>query len=191
MGTTLNELFDDPRFVATRIERLHAGVIVDQAWAPSIGGAVVEITYTAPPELRAAGYGRERARTYFRADWDPLTYPLGPDRRWKHRYPSPLGPEFGYSCGELCLWFPNDPRPLRWILADGVEDYVNRVHRHLFLEEHWRRTDDWPTEDTPHGSPVANDLSATSSTYPIATRAFRNAVRDWSEDRTVLEQNVS
>ena len=53
--------------------------------------------------------------------------------------------------GELCLWYPGDPRALRWEWADGLSSYLTVVHRHLQAEEFYRRNGTWPSEDAPHG----------------------------------------
>jgi hypothetical protein len=66
------------------------------------------------------------------------------DRLWYHRNVTLFG--------ELCLWFPGDPRSLRWDWVDGLVRYVTIVHRHLQAEEFWRRHDRWPSEDAPHGA---------------------------------------
>ncbi|BAH47248.1 hypothetical protein ACVH9Z_37180 [Rhodococcus opacus] len=184
MGTALTDLFADPGRAIARLTTMQAGIVVDRAWAPRIGGYVLDLTFAPPPETATAGYHKERARISIREYGDPLTFPLGPERRWKHRYPAPLGADNDYW-GQLCLWFPNDPRPLKWVPEDGLEDYVDRVHRHLFLEQHWRRTDNWPTEDAPHGTPTTHNLPTPSAmdTYPIASRALRRAVRTWQHRR--------
>lgn len=67
--------------------------------------------------------------------------------------------------GELCLWFPGDPRSLRWEWSDGFAAFVTVVHRHLQAEEFWRRTGRWPAEDAPHGD----------GAHPIRTSAMRRA----------------
>lgn len=67
--------------------------------------------------------------------------------------------------GDLCLWYPNDPRSLRWEWDDGLVAYITIVHRHLQAEEFWRRTGTWPAEDAPHGD----------GPHPIRTEAMRLA----------------
>ena len=67
--------------------------------------------------------------------------------------------------GGLCLWFPDDPRELRWEWSDGLDAYVTIVHRHLQAEEFWRRNRRWPAEDAPHGP----------GAHPIRTEAMRLA----------------
>lgn len=70
--------------------------------------------------------------------------------------------------GDLCLWYPNDPRSLRWEWDDGLIAYITIVHRHLQAEEFWRRTGTWPAEDAPHGY----------GPHPIRTEAVRVAARE-------------
>jgi hypothetical protein len=71
------------------------------------------------------------------------------DRTWEHRYSYIFGRVD--ALGELCLWFPDDPRSLRWTWEDGLAAYVTIVHRHLQAEEYFRRTGIWPGEAAPHG----------------------------------------
>lgn len=79
-----------------------------------------------------------------------VAVPVDPARRrWEHRNAFRLG-SLTYV-GDLCLWYPKDPRPLRWEWDDGLIDYLTIVHRHLQAEEYFRRTDTWPGEDAPHG----------------------------------------
>lgn len=62
-------------------------------------------------------------------------------RKWKHRN----------MLGDLCLWYPRDPRRLRWEWEDGFVSYLGIVSRHLQVEEWYRRYGYWPFEDAPHG----------------------------------------
>lgn len=85
-----------------------------------------------------------RARGRGERDDNVLAVPFdAAGRSWQHRYPTFLG--------ELCLWDPTDPRPLRWEWDDGLVAYIAIVHRHLQAEEFFRRTGEWPAEDAPHG----------------------------------------
>ena len=62
-------------------------------------------------------------------------------RRWKHHN----------VLSDLCLWYPQDPRRLRWEWEDGFIAYLGIVSRHLQAEEWYRRYGYWPFEDAPHG----------------------------------------
>ena len=85
-------------------------------------------------------------------------------RSWQHRYPYQAGTTWGL--GDLCLWFPDDPRPLRWEWGDGLVEYITIVHRHLMAEEYARRNNGaWPAEDAPHGT----------GPHPIRTIELHNA----------------
>lgn len=86
-------------------------------------------------------------------------------RTWCHRNVFVLGRLD--ALGELCLWYPGDPRPLRWEWADGFVAYISIVHRHLQAEEYARRHNGmWPAEDVPHGH----------GQHPIRTPALRALV---------------
>ncbi|TFV64602.1 UNVERIFIED_ORG: hypothetical protein E4P37_12565 [Bacillus sp. AZ43] len=174
MGITLTQLFGDLEGTCARLEREMFGVRVDRARLQASGCAVLDLTFDPPPEFAAEGYVAESARITARPDGQIHTFPLGArDRKWKHRNPSPLGPIFGELAGDLCLWYPRDPRGLRWEWEDGLEEYVTRVHRHLFFEEYWRRNDEWPVEDAPHGEPPAG-------AHPVLTRQMRKAAKQWA-----------
>jgi hypothetical protein len=70
--------------------------------------------------------------------------------------------------GDLCLWFPSDPKGLRWEWSDGLVSYITIVHRHLQAEEFWRRSGHWPAEDAPHGS----------GNHPVRTLTMHRASRE-------------
>lgn len=169
MGTTLKQLLAWPGPCLYALCDAQAGVSVERHWPPRLGGYVVDLVFSPLPELLAHGYGDERARISIAPNEDVYSFPLGRKRLWKHRYP--FQPEFG-SCSQLCLWFPGDPPPLRWEWADGLEDYIGRVHRHMFYEEYWRRTGTWPAEDAPHGVPgnVLTHPDGTPAHSIISTR---------------------
>jgi hypothetical protein len=109
-------------------------------------------------------YPTERVSITVWAGGRVTAVPIGAaGRTWKHRYP--YVPGRLDRMGELCLWFPGDPRSLRWEWADGFVSYVTIVHRHLQAEEYARRHNGlWPAEDAPHGN---------ASSYPIRTSGLR------------------
>lgn len=146
--------------------------------------------------MAAAGYPTERVAVTVHRNGTVSAAPVGArNRRWLHRNPSIDLNRFGrlrwtlfadapedvkrYAwwldqelsdprrLGDLCLWFPDDPRGLRWEWGDGLESYITIVHRHLQAEEYWRRTDRWPAEDAPHGD----------GDHPIRTPAMQQAAR--------------
>jgi hypothetical protein len=171
MGIALTHLLSDLDGTCAVLEQTLFGMHVDRARRQP-GSAVIDVTFDPLPEFAAHGFGAERARITTRADGSVRTYPLGPQRRWKHRNPSPLGPAFDQLAGDLCLWYRHDPRGLRWEWDDGFEQYATRVHRHLFFEEFWRRTGEWPVEDAPHGDPP-------TGAHPVRTRQMKEAAREW------------
>ncbi|MEP6527080.1 MAG: hypothetical protein ABJA86_07930 [Nocardioidaceae bacterium] len=173
MVITLTAVLVDPAGVGSTLKAELFGVHVDRVRPGALGGAVFDLTFDPIPEWTAEGYEQERGRVSVRPDGAIYAFPLGPERPWKHRQSSPLGPKFGTLAGELCLVYSRDPRPLRWEWEDGFEEFVSRVHRHLFFEEYARRHhNEWPVEDAPHGHP-------TSGTHPIVTREMRKEVTRW------------
>lgn len=173
MVLDLTAVLDDPQRTIAVLQAELFGLTVDVYRPGSLGGVVLDLTLHPLPEFAAAGYRRERARISVRRDGKLFAFPLGLSRRWKHRELSPLGGDFGWLGAELCLWYPADPRPLRWDWPDGFEQYVTRVHRHLFFEEYWRRTGHWPVEDAPHGD-------SADGAHPVLSRQMRKAISAWA-----------
>jgi hypothetical protein len=168
-----NDVLENPARVRRVLQDELFGVAVDRVLEPRFGGVVLDMSFTPLPELAVAGYEGERGRVSIRPNGPIYAFPLGPDRTWHHRYPSPLGAQFGHLAGQLCLWYPKDPRHLRWEWGDGLEQYVSRVYRHLFYEEYYRREDQWPVEDVPHGDPV-------TGAHPICSAFMREEERRWA-----------
>lgn len=173
MTLSLSDVLEDPARARRVLQDEFFGVGVDRVLEPRYGGVVLDMSFTPLPELAIAGYESERGRVSIRPDGRIYSFPLGPERTWHHRYPSPLGDRFGHLAGELCLWYPKDPRSLRWEWDDGLEQYVTRVLRHLFYEEYYRREADWPVEDAPHDDPV-------TGAHPICSAFMRKEERRWA-----------
>jgi hypothetical protein len=173
MTVTLSDVLENPRRARWVLQEQLFGVAVDRVLEPRHGGVVLDMSFTPIPELDVAGYPGERARVSVRPDGRIHSLPLGPERDWHHRYPSPLGEQFGHLAGQLCLWYPKDPRSLRWGWNDGLEQYVTRVYRHLFYEEYYRREGHWPVEDAPHDDPVAG-------AHPICSAFMRKEESRWA-----------
>jgi hypothetical protein len=169
----LSDVLQDPARVRRVLQDELFGVTVDRLVEPRYGGVVLDMSFTPLPELAVAGYDGERGRVSIHPNADIYAFPLGADRTWHHRNPSPLGQQFGHLAGELCLWYPNDPRALRWGWDDGLEQYVTRVYRHLFYEEYYRREGEWPVEDAPHADPV-------NGAHPIRSAFMRKEERRWA-----------
>ena len=170
---TLRDVLQDPASVGRVLQDELYGIGIDSFRMDRYGGVVMDVTFAPLPELAAADYRAEHGRISIRRDGAIYAFPLGPQRSWKHRNPSPLGWQFGHLAGELCLWYPSDPRSLRWEWDDGFEQYVTRVHRHLFFEEFHRREGHWPVEDAPHADPQ-------SGAHPIRSAFMRKEVRRWA-----------
>jgi len=57
--------------------------------------------------------------------------------------------------GELCMWYPWDPKESRWAFTDGLLHLLVLIQAHLFREVWWRETggDDqgeWLGPEVPH-----------------------------------------
>lgn len=57
--------------------------------------------------------------------------------------------------GELCMWYPSDPKENRWIFADGLLHLLVLILFHLFREAWWRETGgnengEWLGPEVPH-----------------------------------------
>lgn len=173
MTLALREVLEDPARVCPVLQDDLFGVIVDRVVQPRCGGLVLDMSFAPLPELEVVGYDDERGRVTIQPDGRIYSFPLGRKRSWRHRYPSPLGAQFGFLAGPLCLWYPKDPRSLRWDWDDGLEQYVTRVYRHLFYEEYYRRQAHWPVEDAPHDDP-------TTGVHPICSAFMREEERRWA-----------
>jgi hypothetical protein len=112
--------------------------------------AVFWLTLEPWTSLAAEGFPTERVAITITSNGWIAAVPLeAHGRRWYHRNRYELGSM--ENLGALCLWYPGDPRSLRWEWSDGFVAYIRIVHRHLQAEEYWRRHDRWPVEDAPHG----------------------------------------
>lgn len=174
MVITLTQLLADLEGTCELLQATLFGVQVDRARLHARGAALLDVTFEPIPEFAAQGYRAERCRITVLADGHIRSFPLGDSTRtWHHRNPSPFGSWYGNTAGDLCLWYPLDPRGLRWEWEDGLEEYLTRVHRHLFFEEYHRRNGEWPVEDAPHGVPQ-------SGSHPILSPQMKSAVKQWA-----------
>ena len=167
MAIQLSDVFSDPNGV---IERLRSGAniygLVDVEVIRATERVVILLLTLDPLEPMAQeGYPTEKVKIVIEADGAVRAYPKSEGRRWLHR--NPLG---GTPLSlDLCLWYPGDPRELRWEPQDGLERYITIVHRHLMAEEFWRRTGRWPFEDAPHGQ----------GPHPIDKETTKRAAKKW------------
>lgn len=173
VAIALSDILQFPAHLCRELENELFGVGVDRLLEVRHGGVVIDMTFAPLPEIAVAGYEPERGRVSIWPGGDIYAFPLGPERSWKHRYTSPLGGSFGHLAAELCLFYVGDPRGLRWEWDDGLDQYVTRVHRHLFYEEYNRREGHWPVEDAPHGG-------AQVGAHPIRSAFMRNEVHRWA-----------
>lgn len=72
---------------------------------------------------------------------EPRVYADGPSDS-PHRYHD--------EDGRLCMWSPTAAEDRRWVLADGLVRLIGMAVRHLFCEQYWRETDDWPGAEASH-----------------------------------------
>lgn len=144
---------------STVLTNPYAAISVVRAAMPNIVGTIITNAeadhvamdmHLAPPlELKAHAYPIEPVRIVVGPGTDqPVAFPLRAGLTWHHRYPTIAGER---ESGQLCLWYPHDPDYLRWTWADGFEQFVMLVHKHLLGEEYFRRHGVWPWVDAPHG----------------------------------------
>lgn len=122
--------------VRTKHRRMVVFWLTLEPWAPmaKLGYPIERVSITVWPSGRVTAIPGDAAR-----------------RSWCHRNPFVLG--MLDALGDLCLFYPGDPRPLRWEWSDGLIDYITIVHRHLQAEEYARRNQGtWPAEHAPHGT---------------------------------------
>lgn len=203
MALALNAVLQDPLAAGRVLEDALPGCTVTSV-AQAAGGVVLNLEFT--PYRGLEDYPIQRVRIRILDNGDISAIPLGPARKWKHRFltereaheeawghtvdysqlrlrqpnccvPAPApAPEASPEPTGLCLFYPEDPKVLTWDWSSGLEEYVLMVRRHLTYEEAWRRNGIWPVEDTPHGQPE-------NGTHPIRTGRMRQEVKRWSRSK--------
>lgn len=148
----MSEVFSNPEKVAAQI--------VDDGSLPFISSARVlkkiprrrvkfKIRFEPWAAMAAERYPTEVVRVEVTKAGEVTAFPLSTQhRKWRHRFPSAghNGP------GPLCLFFPDDPKPITWSPEMGsFEDILGIISRHLQAEEYFRRMGTWPWEEAPHG----------------------------------------
>lgn len=58
-----------------------------------------------------------------------------------------------YGNHSLCMWYDPDPAEHKWTPADGLDQLVAHIARHLFQEAVCRAGDPWPGEESPGAHP--------------------------------------
>jgi hypothetical protein len=66
----------------------------------------------------------------------PVIMVSGP-RKSRHRFVQ-------YRPTSLCLYFGPDPQSMKWNINDGLVGLIDLIRQHLFKEEWWRATTQWP-----------------------------------------------
>lgn len=165
----LRQVLSDPDGVATSLMAEHSvyGLVDVDVRIRKPGLACLWMTLEPWPPMADEGYPIERVAISVFAAGPVRAVPIGAKgRRWEHRNPYRLG-SLDYL-GDLCLWYPGDPDPLKWSWSDGFVDYITIVHRHLLAEEFWRRHGVWPAEAAPHGE----------GNHPIQSAELRRVVTE-------------
>jgi len=168
----------DPVRTAVELQRGPVVGIRARVLSHSMVATTWALEFAPPPPF--PHYPTEMVHLSVFADGQVVTVPVGPMRRWLHRYPQWSVTEFVsyrgdpipwlFVCGGLCLWNPDDPSHLRWDWPLGLDAYVAIVQRHLWMEEFCREHHSpWPVEDTPHGRHPGG------KPYPILTPSLRAA----------------
>jgi len=143
----MQRLVDFPRQVA---EELGSGVMwgVSNAEGKHLSGGLtgaLSVTFAPPADAQDQEFHPERVRIVALRDEREFVYPLGQQRRWRHRNES--------HPRSLCLQHRDDDPALLWLWKDGLGRLLTRVRLQLLCEEVWRRTGEWPRVDLPHGEP--------------------------------------
>jgi len=169
-GVSMDALLANPAEVA---ELVAEGAVVfgaENVIARRVcGGAAVllELDLIPLPEAAVEGHSTERVRLGVTRDREVLVYPLSArGRSWRHR--NDFHPKM------LCLQYPGDDPTLLWLWSDGLEPLLTRVRLHLMCEEVYRRDNEWPGEELPHGLPDHGVV------WPVASTDMRTAMRRWS-----------
>jgi hypothetical protein len=156
---TITESLRSPRLAAARL--IDCGAIYGLKDVTVLGSdsqaAVFELVLDPWAAMAAEGYPQEVIAVLVHREGEAYASPHSDTgRHWKHRYPMEvLRPCKPRHLGQLCLWYPWDPRERRWHKEDGLETFITMAHRHLMAEEYWRRSGfrEWPAPDAPHGGP--------------------------------------
>ena len=141
---------------------LNEGAVVEGAQVSVVARhpdlLVLDVEFEPPPSTFLPGFPAERVHVSTTSSMEIVAVPEHSDRQWLHRYPrcwpSPGLPLVSLA-GGLCMWYPGDPTHLQWTWNDGFDEYLRILQRHLWNEEYWRRFNEWPTEDVPHGESLS------------------------------------
>jgi hypothetical protein len=94
----------------------------------------------------------------------------GPTRS-RHRFPQ-------FRPTSLCLYYGPDPKSMRWDVNDGLVGLVDLIRQHLFDEEWWRATGQWPGPEV-HLDPLPAKAGVTPRAQRPAARLRRQRQRCW------------
>jgi hypothetical protein len=100
----------------------------------------------------------------------PVVLCIDGPRKSKHRNPPFEDGVFGKSA-ELCLYYRQDPDERRWLPEHGLFGLFGLGRIHLANEYEWRRSDNWPGEDAPHGNTPAALSNPALAIEPISPRS--------------------
>ena len=111
------------------------------------------IEYTLQIEVPNYGYSRNvRIKLFPISSSDPKVYVDGPTES-PHRFED----------DSLCIWYPWDPKEMRWEFNDGLLHLLVLIQAHLFREAWWRDTNEWlgPEVDHEKSNQNKNHISET------------------------------
>jgi hypothetical protein len=164
----MGRLVEAPQQVALELRSGVLWGVADVSGCLLSGGlaGALTVTFDSPLDALEEGFPSERVRVVALRDERAFVYPLGPERRWRHRDQS--------HPRSLCLQHPDDDPGLLWLWEDGLGRLLTRVRVHLLCEETWRRSGRWPGVELPHGDPTSGVLES------IRDPLLLQGLRRWS-----------
>lgn len=121
---------------------------------------VLEVEMMPLPPMEAQGYPIEKVILFVARSRAIACPPADDRRRWEHTL-GQIHPKSKYTA--FCLWYPDDPVELRWMIDQPIEELIGIVFRHVQAEEYFRRNGDWLIPEAPHGAqgplPITGDLA--------------------------------
>ena len=111
--------------------------MVSPARSPGLGA---EIVYRLP--VQVPHYEARKVEIRIRNGYTP-----GPPRI---KCDGPTESPHRYRSGYLCVWEPEDEPDHGWVHADGLEELIEHIRVHLFLEAYWLEHGEWLGREVVH-----------------------------------------